>query len=39
VDEVRAKMMQDESIGEFMREFDNLITQGKSLITGVFSRL
>jgi uncharacterized protein YbaA (DUF1428 family) len=38
-DEVHAKMMQDESIGALMREFDSLVTQGKSLITGGFSRL
>jgi uncharacterized protein YbaA (DUF1428 family) len=38
-DEVHAKMMQDESIGQLMREFDSLVTQGKSLITGGFSRL
>jgi uncharacterized protein YbaA (DUF1428 family) len=38
-DEVHAKMMQDESIGAFMKEFDGLVTQGKSLITGGFSRL
>jgi uncharacterized protein YbaA (DUF1428 family) len=38
-DEVRAKMMQDESIGAFMKEFDGLVTQGKSLIKGGFSRL
>jgi uncharacterized protein YbaA (DUF1428 family) len=39
VDEVHAKMMQDESIGKLMKEFDGLVTQGKSLITDGFSRL
>jgi phage-related protein len=39
VDEVRAKimMMQDESVGEFMKGFDNLITQGKNLIRSIYS--
>jgi uncharacterized protein YbaA (DUF1428 family) len=38
-DEVHAKMMQDESVGALMKEFDGLVIQGKSLITGGFSRL
>jgi uncharacterized protein YbaA (DUF1428 family) len=38
-DEVHASMMQDESIGKLMKEFDGLVTQGKSLITDGFSRL
>jgi hypothetical protein len=40
VDEVRAKMMmmmQDESVGEFMKGFDNLVTQGKKLIRSIYS--
>ena len=37
--EVRSKMMQDESVGKLMKEFDGLVTQGKSLITDGFSRL
>jgi uncharacterized protein YbaA (DUF1428 family) len=37
--EVHAKMMQDESIGKLMKEFNGLVTQGKSLITDGFSRL
>jgi hypothetical protein len=38
VDEVRAKMMmmQDESVGEFMKGFDNLVTQGKKLIKSIY---
>lgn len=37
VDEVRAKMiMQDESVGEFMKGFDNLLTQGKNLIRSIY---
>jgi uncharacterized protein YbaA (DUF1428 family) len=38
-DEVHSKMMQEESIGAIMKEFDGLVTQGKSLITDGFSRL
>ena len=38
-DEVRGKMMQDESVGAIMKEFDGLVSQGKSLITDGFSRL
>ncbi len=37
--EVYSKMMQDESIGALMKEFDGLVTQGSSLIMGGFSRL
>lgn len=37
VDEVRAKMiMQDENVGEFMKGFDNLLTQGKNLIRSIY---
>jgi hypothetical protein len=32
-------MMQDESIGALMKEFDSLVTQGKSMISDRFSRL
>jgi uncharacterized protein YbaA (DUF1428 family) len=38
-DQVRSKMMQDESIGKLMKEFDGLVSQGKSLIADGFSRL
>jgi uncharacterized protein YbaA (DUF1428 family) len=38
-DEVYSKMMQDESVGALMKEFDGLVTQGSSLIMGGFSRL
>ncbi len=38
-DEITAKMVQDESIGQLVKEFDGLITQGSSLIMGGFSRL
>jgi uncharacterized protein YbaA (DUF1428 family) len=38
-EEVQAKMMQDESVGALMKDFDGLVTQGKNLITGGFSRL
>lgn len=38
-DEVTAKMMQDERMGQLIKEFDSLITQGSSLIMGGFSRL
>ena len=38
VDEVRGKtMMQDESVGEFMKGFDKLVTQGKNLIRSIYS--
>jgi uncharacterized protein YbaA (DUF1428 family) len=39
VDEVRSKMMQDESAGTLANEFNGLVTQGKSMITDGFSRL
>jgi uncharacterized protein YbaA (DUF1428 family) len=38
-DEVHTKMMQDESVGKLMKEFDGLVSQGKSLITDGFSRV
>jgi uncharacterized protein YbaA (DUF1428 family) len=38
-DQVTAEMMQDESIGALMKEFDGLVTQGKSMISDGFSRL
>jgi uncharacterized protein YbaA (DUF1428 family) len=38
-DEVRSKMMQDESVGALMKELDSLVTQGKSMITDGFSSL
>ena len=37
--EVFAKMMQDETCGAIVKEFDSLVTQGKSMITDGFSRL
>jgi uncharacterized protein YbaA (DUF1428 family) len=37
--EVYSKMMQDESIGELVKKFDGLITQGSSLIMGGFSHV
>ena len=37
--EVRSKMMQDESVGAIMKELDSLVTRGKSMITDGFSRL
>jgi uncharacterized protein YbaA (DUF1428 family) len=37
--EVYAKMMQDKSLESLGNEFLGLVTQGKSLITGGFSRL
>ncbi|MDQ3840363.1 MAG: C2H2-type zinc finger protein [Thermoproteota archaeon] len=37
--EVAAKMMQDESISELMKEFGGLISQGSNLTMGGFSRL
>lgn len=36
--EVMAKMMQDESVGPMVKEFEGLI-QGKKIITGGFDRL
>ena len=38
-EEVYSKMMQDESIGQLVKEFDGLVTQGSNLIMGGFSRL
>jgi|ERR687898_3055999 large subunit ribosomal protein L17 len=38
-DEVRSKMMQDESVVALIKEFDGLVSQGKNLIIGGFSRL
>ena len=38
-DEVRSSMMQDQSVRAIMKEFDGLVSQGKSLITDGFSRL
>ena len=38
-DEITVKIMQDESMGHIIKEFDGLITQGSSLIMGGFSRL
>jgi uncharacterized protein YbaA (DUF1428 family) len=37
--EVYSKMMQDESIGQLVKKFDSLITQGSSLIMGGFSHV
>jgi uncharacterized protein YbaA (DUF1428 family) len=37
--EVFAKMMQDETCGAIGKEFDSLVTKGKSMITDGFSRL
>lgn len=37
--EVFANMMQDETCGAIGKEFDSLVTQGKSMITDGFSRL
>jgi uncharacterized protein YbaA (DUF1428 family) len=34
--EVYSKMMQDESIGQLVKKFDNLVTQGSNLIMGGF---
>jgi uncharacterized protein YbaA (DUF1428 family) len=38
-DEVYSKMMQDETCGTIGKEFESLVTQGKSMITDGFSRL
>jgi uncharacterized protein YbaA (DUF1428 family) len=38
-DQVRSKMMKDETFGAIAKEFDTLVTQGKSMITDGFSRL
>jgi uncharacterized protein YbaA (DUF1428 family) len=37
--DVYTKMMQDESVVAIMKEFNSLVTQGKSMITDGFSRL
>jgi uncharacterized protein YbaA (DUF1428 family) len=37
--EVYSKMMQDESIGQLVKKFDNLVTQGSNLIMGGFSHV
>jgi uncharacterized protein YbaA (DUF1428 family) len=37
--EVFAKIMQDETCGAIGKEFDTLVTQGKSMITDGFTRL
>ena len=38
-DQVRSKMMQDETFGAITKEFDSLVTQGKNMITDGFNRL
>ena len=38
-DQVYSKMMQDETCGTIAKEFDSLVTQGKSMVTDGFSRL
>jgi uncharacterized protein YbaA (DUF1428 family) len=38
-DQVRSKMMQDETFGAIAKEFDSLVSKGKSMITDGFSRL
>ena len=38
-DQVRSKMMQDKTFGAIAKEFDSLVTPGKSMITDGFSRL
>jgi uncharacterized protein YbaA (DUF1428 family) len=38
-DEVYSKMMQDETCGAIGKEFNGLVTRGKSMITDGFSRL
>jgi uncharacterized protein YbaA (DUF1428 family) len=38
-DQVFAKMMQDETCGAIAKEFDGLVSKGKSMITDGFSRL
>jgi len=38
-DQVRSKMMQDKNVGAIMKEFDGLVSPGKSMITDGFSRL
>ena len=38
-DQVRSKMMQDETFSAIAKEFDGLVTPGKSMITDGFNRL
>src|SRR5215204_4831220 len=38
-DQVYSNMMQDETCGTIAKEFDSLVTQGKSMVTDGFSRL
>ena len=38
-DQVYSKMMQDETCGAIAKEFDSLVTPGKSMVTDGFSRL
>jgi large subunit ribosomal protein L17 len=38
-DQVRSKMMQDETFGAIAKEFDGLVSKGKSMITDGFSPL
>ncbi len=38
-DQIRSKMMQDESFGAITKEFDGLVTPGKSMVTDGFNRL
>jgi uncharacterized protein YbaA (DUF1428 family) len=38
-DEVRSKMMQDETFGAITKEFDGLVTPGMSMVTDGFNRL
>ena len=38
-DEVHSNMMQDESVGQLIKEFDGLITQESSLVTEVLTAL
>jgi endonuclease IV len=37
--EVRSKMMQEETFGAITKEFDGLVTPGKSMVTDGFNRL
>ncbi len=38
-DQVHSKMMQDQSVSAIMKEFDDLVTPGKNMVTDGFSRL
>ena len=38
-DQVRSKMMQDKTFGAIAKEFDSLVTPGKSMVTDGFNRL